>query len=209
MARVTLKDLRKRMRSPEVQGPMLKAIRELEDNPRAMEIYIGLLSAQQMTKLAGLMRLGISNKSLERKVDLAAQSFEAQYGPKGTRWADLRMRERIGKEELASREKISMLGLRTQKETGLARLASQSSVQGLKLASGEKIAGMERAVAYPGAVIDFGKSLVDRKSRRDLLKVQQDQLKIYDDKLKGLNTAQTPRTPKRKPLPPLFSGVRV
>ena len=38
MARVTLKDLRKRMRSPEVQEPMLKAVRELEDNPRAMEI---------------------------------------------------------------------------------------------------------------------------------------------------------------------------
>ena len=201
MARVTLKDLRKRMRSPEVQEPMLKAMKELEDNPRAMEIYMSLLSAQQMEKIAGLMRLGISNKSLERKIDLAAQSFEAQYGPKGTRWADLRMRERIGKEELESREKIGMLGLKTRQETGLAGLAPKEKTTGLNLASGEKIAGLERGPAVAGAVIDFGQSLVDRKNRRDLLKVQEDRLKIYDDRLKGFNATQTP---KKKPLKPVY-----
>lgn len=156
--RITMKDVAKGLRTPESQEQMLVAARKLKGNPRALEIYMSLLSGQQMEKLSGLMRAGVADKALQRSIDTAIYKNEAVYGPKGIAWEKLRTGTALKREEIERGELRADIASQSRKDIGLLNIASR-----------EDIADIGLGPAYLGAVVETGRGIFDYREKKKVV----------------------------------------
>lgn len=182
--RITIKDVSKGLRTPESQEQMLVAARKLKDNPRAMEIYMSLLSGRQMEKLSGLMRAGVADKALQREIDTAIYKNEAVYGPKGIAWEKLRAGTAIKREGIERGELRAGIASQSRKDIGFANITSREDIAGLRRASDENIADLSLGPAYLEAGVSAVKGVRDYRDKQKVVAVQETGNELLREQLK-------------------------